>query len=268
MIHRRLTKPKSYTQRKAERILKLREKQKHRIHSIHGRPKPKRVIGKCYRVTAKPETTQRQRYSRMMIAPQGGRENVLKRIPVDYNNYYAVRRKPVTGSETEKEKTKNDIIAEMVAKIPENLKIEGEKWDTVPYFSAYIISDNGRIMGTSDKNTYPKYRKRKSEDTEKVIQAMQTRLVDDFEHRLKNVDVHRLVASVFVPNDDPAKKTHVHHLDCDPENNRASNLMWVTVLQHQTIHNRINAFKRKQGSITVEEMRAIALDVVYGGVVA
>lgn len=39
--------------------------------------------------------------------------------------------------------------------------------------------------------------------------------------------VHRLIAEVFVENDDPINKTMVTHLDGNKENNRAENLKWM-----------------------------------------
>ena len=48
--------------------------------------------------------------------------------------------------------------------------------------------------------------------------------------------VHRLVASMFVHNDDIDKKLHVHHKDEDPTNNDADNLQWVTPKEHMGIH--------------------------------
>ena len=40
--------------------------------------------------------------------------------------------------------------------------------------------------------------------------------------------LHRLVAEAFVPNDDPAHKTTVDHIDGDKTNNRADNLQWLS----------------------------------------
>jgi len=42
----------------------------------------------------------------------------------------------------------------------------------------------------------------------------------------KSVSISVLVATAFVPN--PYNKPQVHHIDHDPWNNKASNLMWVT----------------------------------------
>lgn len=38
--------------------------------------------------------------------------------------------------------------------------------------------------------------------------------------------IHRMVAAAFVEN--PSGKPHVNHLDCNPKNNKADNLEWVT----------------------------------------
>ena len=46
--------------------------------------------------------------------------------------------------------------------------------------------------------------------------------------------LHNLVATVFVPN--PDNKEIVHHINEDPSNNRADNLMWVTRAEHCKMH--------------------------------
>lgn len=42
----------------------------------------------------------------------------------------------------------------------------------------------------------------------------------------KVIDVHRLVATAFLPN--PQKKPNVNHIDCGTANNNVSNLEWCT----------------------------------------
>ena len=43
------------------------------------------------------------------------------------------------------------------------------------------------------------------------------------------MQVSRLVAIAFVPNDDPLHKTTVDHIDTDKSNNKASNLRWMSL---------------------------------------
>lgn len=55
--------------------------------------------------------------------------------------------------------------------------------------------------------------------------------------------VHRLVAELFVENDDPIHKTDVDHIDCNKLNNNANNLRWVS-----KSGNMMNPITRKHNS--------------------
>ena len=48
----------------------------------------------------------------------------------------------------------------------------------------------------------------------------------------KTIELHKLVAQAFVPNDDPEHKTEVNHIDEDKRNNSIDNLEWVTHCQN------------------------------------
>lgn len=50
--------------------------------------------------------------------------------------------------------------------------------------------------------------------------------------------VSRCVAMAWVENPDPKHKTQVHHINGKPEENDASNLMWVSPEEHRLIHER------------------------------
>ena len=44
----------------------------------------------------------------------------------------------------------------------------------------------------------------------------------------RKFNLHRLIATLFVENDDPLSKTDVNHRDLNPKNNTAENLEWCT----------------------------------------
>ena len=50
--------------------------------------------------------------------------------------------------------------------------------------------------------------------------------------------IHQLVAECFLVNPDPAVKTQIHHIDFNPHNNRADNLVFVSPKEHRAIHDK------------------------------
>lgn len=93
----------------------------------------------------------------------------------------------------------------------------------VPNTKHIYVSDTGEVL--SDKySTIPKARALYTDKSGyKVI---------SFYSGSKRVTwlVHRLVATVFIPN--PDNLPEVHHIDGDRENNNVSNLMWISKAEH------------------------------------
>lgn len=61
----------------------------------------------------------------------------------------------------------------------------------------------------------------------------------------KRVELHRLLAEAFIPNDDPEHKTQVNHKDEDKLNNSLSNLEWVTPSENINWGTRNQRFSQK-----------------------
>lgn len=83
----------------------------------------------------------------------------------------------------------------------------------------YRAWSNGRIMGLS-RGRYLKTRIN-ADGYEEVTLGCTGQ-------RNASVRVHRIIASLFVPNDQPDVKVEVNHKDCNRLNNDYTNLEWVT----------------------------------------
>ncbi len=102
-----------------------------------------------------------------------------------------------------------------------------ERWATVEDFPGYFVSDKGRVRSTLLwRGT-----------TERILKPGGNGVGYDFVYLSRNKRafkryVHRLVAAAFIPN--PLTLPEVNHENGIRNDNRASNLTWVTSKQNTT----------------------------------
>lgn len=112
---------------------------------------------------------------------------------------------------------RGDVINKMRKEYIENL--ENEIW---LIDSGYEISNKGRIIGKKGKLLNCR------ENHCGYLQCS-VKFDDGFFAR----SVHRAIAHIFIPNDDPINKIEVNHKDGDKKNNCVDNLEWVTKKENQ-----------------------------------
>ena len=67
--------------------------------------------------------------------------------------------------------------------------------------------------------------------------------------------MHRVVASQFIPNDDPVNKTEVDHINHNRTDNRIENLRWTTKSENSS-----NRTRSSRGNVEYEYFDAIPLE--------
>ena len=97
---------------------------------------------------------------------------------------------------------------------------DGKEYD---YSSLYQVSNYGRVRNSRTGRVLKLQRNKNG-----YIQMMLKK-----DANKKMFYVHRLVATMFISNDDPVNKTQVNHVDENKENNCINNLEWVTPKQNQ-----------------------------------
>lgn len=96
-------------------------------------------------------------------------------------------------------------------------------WRKIPGYSLYEISNYGEIKTFNWKNKGKEKIMRPALDGSGYLRTMLKR---DIDGKIHTVKVHRLVALAFLDN--PKNKPHVNHLNGIRNDNRVSNLEWVT----------------------------------------
>jgi hypothetical protein len=109
------------------------------------------------------------------------------------------------------------------ASMPSRLSGELETWVKIPGFSAYEVSDHGRVRRGMDRQLHPGQMRTVYVNPRGY---MTVGLKSDAGH-VTTQYVHRLVVSAFI-GPVPSKKHHTAHFDGNKQNNHISNLRWAT----------------------------------------
>ena len=107
-------------------------------------------------------------------------------------------------------------------KLENVINLDGEIWKKLKYkkLEDYLISNMGRIYSLSVKKIL-------KGSTNGDNHYLRMRLFDRDGNR-ENIAVHRMVALIFIKNNDPKNKNEVNHIDGNQMNNKVSNLEWVS----------------------------------------
>lgn len=128
-----------------------------------------------------------------------------------------------------------------------------EIWKPIPEFPNYECSNMGRIKNVKT-NTILRGTTRMNGKGYSFID-----LYNFDEHKRKNAQIHRIVATLFVEN--PENKPNVNHIDGNKSNNVYTNLEWCTQLEN-TRH-AIEVLNHYGCGLNKREIRCIDTGVVY-----
>jgi len=105
-----------------------------------------------------------------------------------------------------------------------------EVWKVIECFTAYEVSNMGRVRkihpSKNIKGDYAKTGLLKAQPLKGGYMSVGLYKNGKFNSKT----VHRLVAIAFLIN--PSNKQQVNHIDCNPSNNKLSNLEWVTPIEN------------------------------------
>ena len=136
-----------------------------------------------------------------------------------------------------------------------------EEWKDIPnYEGLYQVSNLGRVKSLNYLHTSKEQVLKTGKDRHGYLQ------VNLYKNgKMKTFKVHRLVAIAFVFN--PLNKPYINHIDCDPKNNNADNLEWVTQkenIQYAAKLGRLKSAENSKKSIKKRSKSLIAINLITG----
>lgn len=114
--------------------------------------------------------------------------------------------------------------------------IYSEKWEEYKK-TGYYVSTYGGIRRKLQNGRW-RYLK-----TDSLDRYGYPRVVLKINEKNKSISIHRMVAETFIPN--PEGKDQVNHINGDKQNNRASNLEWVTAKENME-----HCYKKIRNNVT------------------
>lgn len=140
-------------------------------------------------------------------------------------------------------KYKHVSVSCLVAKAFGPTPTEQKEMTIIKDFSNYAVTKDGKVFNLTTG------RELKQCDTDRGYKYVTLyQKLDDGSYEKKDVRVHRLVAEAFVIKpkyDGLDKRLDVHHIDFNRENNAASNLIWITHVEHAKFHAEHNKMLKK-----------------------
>ena len=201
-----------------------------------------------------------QRIVAMAFIPNPENKPTVDHIDGNKQNNHVSNLKWATYEEQQKNIKDRGVKRKKVSLTSEK-EIDGERWELIPQYPAYKISDHGRVM-------YPIRRKSKMKyiiTSGSSSCEYRTFTFRDAKGNTKRKHLQLLVAQMFVKNDDPEHKTCVGHKDDDKHNNHFTNLHWITRSQNTldayntgAISSRRPILKLNEKNEIVEEFNSIA----------
>lgn len=130
-----------------------------------------------------------------------------------------------------------------------------EEYKKLKDYPAYRIYNTGKIY-----SEYTKKFLRRHHDSSGYLHVT---LFKGSKKTRKTFKVHILVAKAFIPN--PLNKPEVNHIDCNKENNKVTNLEWVTKHENM-IHASKFSYKNRESlsPLTKEMVEIIPLLLTLG----